>query len=175
MLASGVLACGLGRTVPGPYAPEVVGVVTSTELVEGNLTRFNLANGQSFTVNELDGKALTTVYGAGGGAGDLLLGGTVSGHPWLAVVRPGTLTRSDLPDGCYALTGWGTDEGDWIQTDMGLRLRKAPDFDPGLLPLTPGMPAPTSRSGMRYEGTEQTFCLDRDGQVTRVDWGQGAG
>jgi len=175
LLAGGVLACGLGRTVPGPYIPEVVGVVTATELVEGNLTRFSLENGQSFTVDQLDGNALTTVYGAGGGVDDLLLGGTDSGKPWLALVRRGALTRSDLPDGCYALEDWGTDDGVWIQADSGLRLRKAPDFDPGLLPETPGMPAPTSWSGMRYEGTQQTFCLDRDGQVTRVDHGQGPG
>ena len=175
MLACGVLACGLGRTVPGPYTPEVAGIVTSVERVQGNLKQLNLANGQSFTVNDLDGSALTTVYGNGGDAGDLLLAGTVSGHPWLAAVRLGTLVSSYLPDGCYALDGWGTDEGDWIQTDVGLRLRKAPNFDPGLLPETPGMPAPTPWSGMRYEATLQTFCLDLDGRVTRVDWGQGPG
>lgn len=154
------------RHVPGPYSPEVAGVVTSTELTDGNLTRFHLANGQSFTVNELDSKATTVVYQAGEAVGGLLLAGTGPERPWIALLPPGTLTRSDLPAGCYALNGWGTDEGDWILTDVGLRLRKAAGFDPGLLPETPGMPAPTSHPGMRYDGVGQTFCLNIEGLVT---------
>ena len=105
MLTIGVLGCGLLRTVPDPTTPEATGMVVSTESVQENLTRFNLENGQTFTVNELDGKALISVYAAGPAVGDLLLGGSDCGHPWLALVAPGTLTRSDLPVGYFALDG----------------------------------------------------------------------
>jgi hypothetical protein len=51
--------------------------------------------------------------------------------------------------------GPGTRSGDWIVTDLGLRLPVAPLFDPG-----------------PYRGNEYRprggFCLDEQGQVTHV-------
>jgi hypothetical protein len=167
LVATALAACSLfPRPVPGPYTPEVVGVVVSTELTEDDLARYRLANGETFTVNHLDERAQTTVYRQGDVVGALLLGGTGPERPWIALVAPGTSTTTRFPAGCYALFSWGTDEGDWIQTDVGLRLRKAPGFDPGLLPETPDGPVPTAHPGERYEGPGFAFCLDSAGFVT---------
>ena len=170
LLAVVLAGCSLfQRHVPGPYTPEVVGVIVASELTDANLARYRLENGQTFTYNHLDGST-TVVYRAGQAVGDLLLAGTGPERPWIALVAPGTLTRSDLPPGCFALWSRGTDEGDWIQTDVGLRLRKAPGFDPGLLPETPGGPVPTAHPGLRYEGIGQAFCLNSEGLVTAHVW-----
>ena len=160
--------CGLfPRQVPGPYTPEVAGVVVAIEPTDTNLTRFTLDNGRMFSASVLDATATIFVYRRGGGVGDLLLAGSGPDRPWLAFLAPAG--RSDLPVDCYAVYGFGTDEGEWIQTDIGLRLRKAPEFDPGLLPDTPDGPVPTTHPGLRYEGVQQTFCVNRDGLVTARD------
>ncbi len=161
LVAAVLLLAGCGsRTY---YTPEIAGVVLSTGSADAGLTRFNLIDGRSFTANELDGA--TVVYRAGEAVGDLLLGGTGPDGPWVALLAPATLTRSDLPAGCYALNGYGSDDGDWILMDVGLRLGKAPGFDPGLLPDTPDGPVPTAHPGLRYDGVGQTFCLNSEGMV----------
>ena len=160
---------GCGRSVPGPYTPEVAGVVASTEWVELNVvSRFVLEDGTFVDARILDKTETTIVYQAGRTIGDLLLAGSTADGQWLAFVAPAG--RDDLPDDCYAVDGYATDEGDWIQTDIGLRLRKAPDFDPGLLPDVPGDYTPTSHPGLRYDAVGQTLCVNRDGLVTLRDW-----
>jgi hypothetical protein len=54
---------------------------------------------------------------------------------------------------------------------VGLRLRKSADFNPEILPLTPGGWPPMPSPGMRYEAVQQTFCLNTAGEVTIRDWG----
>lgn len=150
--------------------PEVVGVVVSTEWTEPNVVaRYALDNGKSFSAKILDKNETTIVYEAGNAVGDLLLAGSGPDRPWLALLA--LSGRTDLPPDCYAVYGYGTDEGDSIQTDVGLRLGKAPGFDPGLLPDTPDGPVPTTHVGLRYDAVQQTFCVNRDGLVTVRDWG----
>ena len=151
-----VLGTILLQRGPGPYTPDVAGVVVSTEAVEGNLTAFHLANGQTVTASTRDERTLVGGYGPG--IGDLLLSGMGPNGRWLARAYPGAQVRSDLPPGCYKVDSDGTDQGDWIQTDVGLRLRKAPDFDPG--------PLHTAAPGARYAGIDSTFCLNTEGLVT---------
>jgi len=137
----------------------------STEWTEPNVVaRYNLDNGESFSVNILDADKSTIVYQAGNVVGDLLLAGSGPERPWLAFLAPAGM--SDLPADCYAAYGYATDEGDWIQTDIGFRLRKAPGFDPGILPGIPADYVPTMHPGQRYEGPGQVFCVNRDGLVT---------
>ncbi|MGZ8439124.1 MAG: hypothetical protein ACXWXR_11385 [Candidatus Limnocylindrales bacterium] len=150
----------------GPYVPETAGILVSSEWVtENTIARYVLDNGESFTANVSDRKATQFVYRDPGQTGDLLLGGEHPG-PWIAFLAPASTTRSGLPDGCFALYGNGTDDGEWIQTDAGLRLRKAAGFDPGLLAATPDGPVPTAQVGLRYDGDNRLFCVNRDGLVT---------
>lgn len=112
----------------------------------------------------------TIVVSAGGTPGHLLLSGAGPDRAWIAFLAPGTLTTTRFPAGCYPLYSWGTDEGNWIQTDIGLRVPKAPGFDPGLLPETPDGPVPTAHPGLRYEGVDVAFCLNSEGFVTAHTW-----
>ena len=55
VLAPVLLAgCLWAESGPGPYVPEVAGVVTARESAGDGLTRYTLANGQTFTLNRLD-------------------------------------------------------------------------------------------------------------------------
>jgi hypothetical protein len=155
-----------GPQAGGPYVPETAGLLVSSEWVTLNtIARYVLDNGESLTANVSDREAMQWVYRDPGQTGDLVLGGQQP-VPWIAFVAPATTTASGLPDGCFALYDNGTDDGEWIQADSGLRLRKAPGFDSGLLAVTPGMPVPTPRVGHRYAGVGHLFCLNRDGLVT---------
>jgi len=161
-------SCQLASGPPagGPYVPEIAGVLVSSEWVTQNaIARYVLDNGQSLTADVADPDALQHVYRDPGQAGDLVLGGE-RGGPWIAFLAPAGPTRGGLPDGCFALYSNGTDDGDWVQTDVGLRLRKAVGFDPGLLAATPDGPVPTAHVGLRYDGDNRLFCVDRDGFVT---------
>jgi hypothetical protein len=163
--AAAVLALWLvlsQRQVPGSYMPEVAGVIEAEESLPGSSMRYVLTDGREITVDYAN---TTIVMSVGREVGDLLLQGSSPEASWVALLAP-ALRRSDLPIECYGLNGWGTDEGDWIQTDVGLRLRKAPGFDAGLLAETPGGVVPTPRVGMRYEAVQQVFCLNEEGLVT---------
>ncbi len=154
------------QRVGGPYVPETAGILVSSEWVTQNtIARYVLDNGASLTANVSDGEAIRWVYRNPGQKGDLVLGGE---QPvlWIAFLAPASTTRSGLPDGCFALYANATDDGEWIQTDVGLRLRKAAGFDPGLLAATPDGPVPTAHVGLRYDGDNRLFCVNRDGLVT---------
>lgn len=155
-----------GPQAGGPYVPETAGILVSSEWVTQNtIARYVLDNGESLTANVSDRDAMRWVYRDPGQKGDLVLGGQQP-VPWIAFVAPATISRRGLPDGCFALYDNGTDDGEWIQADSGLRLRKAPGFDPGMLAETPGGPVPTPRVGHRYAGVDRLFCVNRDGLVT---------
>ncbi len=158
--------CVWAAAVPGPYTPEVAGVVTAADVASNGQTRYVLANGGTFTVDRQDSSSYDRVYEAGPEVGDLLLAGQTSGRPWLALVQPGSLTAGDLPLGCYELISRGVDRGDTVQTDVGLVLKKAQTFNTSFYPTVPGNWPPTASPGMRYDGTPQVFCLDDEGLVT---------
>jgi hypothetical protein len=158
------VACQPGSGSPA-YVPETAGVLVSSKWVTLNtIARYLLDDGESVTANVSDRDAMQFVYRDPGQAGDLVLAGEHPG-PWIAFLAPASTTRSGLPDGCFALYSNGTDDGDWIQTDVGLRLPKAAGFDPGLLAATPDGPVPTAHAGLRYDGDGRLFCVNRDGLV----------
>lgn len=144
-------ACG-GRTY---RTPEVAGVVVSREGGAGGIARWELANGQEYTIDMTD--MAVVVYGSvSPNVGDLLLGGSGPDGPWVARLFSDAIAGGEA--GCFRLDGQGTDRGAWIETDAGFRLPKAPGFDPGL---------EQEREGERYtNAADRKFCVNADGQVT---------
>jgi hypothetical protein len=142
-IALSIAACG--RTV---YTPEVAGVVVAREQLDGS--------GRSFRITLRDGRSqvvepdkVTGVIGCcvPPNVGDLFLAGSTP-TPWVAGVA-GT-------DPCFSIGGGGTEEGNFITTDVGLRLPKAADF---------------YRRGYietqhRFDGAG--FCVNGSGEVTAI-------
>jgi hypothetical protein len=152
-----LLLAACGRTY---YTPEIAGVVASRASAANGATHYVLASGQELTIitNKLNVAGGTTlVYGpVPPDVGDLLLSGTGPNGPWIARLSPAI--RSEC-HGIFAVDGAGTDRGEWIETDAGLRLHKTMgNFDPG--------DRRTPHEGLRYEGSLPTFCVDANGEVT---------
>jgi hypothetical protein len=174
LVAIALTACS--RAVPGPYTPSITAVIETIEPAADGGWLFRLTSGATFEARPDQDGHFRQVYTPSSGLAvvdhgrdQLLLGGTDQAGDWFAIVPPAG--RTDLPPDCFGLLAWGTDEGDSILTDVGLRLPKAADFDPEILPLTPGGFVPRPSPGMRYEATQQTFCLNTAGDVTIRDWG----
>lgn len=62
-------------------------------------------------------------------------------------------TAVDVPPGCFQLLATGVGHDDSIDFSNGLRLRKAPTFDPG----------PVSND--QYNLERVTFCISERGEV----------
>jgi len=139
------------------YTPDVAGVVASMgQGPDGNTTHFVLTDGRELDLAFNDGRPFPTIYGGvPPNVGDLLLAGTDPQHRWIASAGLETRTDEGLPAPCYAVGSYGTDAGDWIQTDVGLRMRKAPTFT-----------LPNWEHGPRFEQPGCVFCLDEEGLVT---------
>lgn len=147
VLAGGVLlACTRAY-----YTPEVAGVVLSRTPTDAGW-HYVVETGHDLTIDLTEGKRI--VYGTvSPDVGDLLLSGTGPEGPWIARLTPPTWDNA--PAGCYTLESSGTDRGDWIETDVGIRLPKAPGF----LPLN-------RRDGDRYAASiGHVFCVNEDGQA----------
>lgn len=151
LLAVLLLGCG-GRDY---LTPEVAGVVVGREGGAGGTATWELATGQTYS---LEMTSSDVIEGQGGSpdVGDLLLGGTGPDGAWVASLFE--QTGAGTPPDCYALHSFGTDRGEWIETDVGLRLPKAPEFDPGTIRDV--------KDGVRYEDTLPEFCVNPAGQVT---------
>ncbi|SRR6266511_5574928 len=144
-LVVALLLAACGRTV---YTPEVAGIVAASEQLDGS--------GQSFRITLRDGRSQVVdkgkvkgVVGSGlvPNVGDLFLAGSTP-EPWVAGLF-GT-------DPCFSIGGGGTEEGNFITTDVGLRLPKAADF---------------YRRGYietqhRFDGAG--FCVNGSGEVTAI-------
>jgi hypothetical protein len=122
------------------YDPEVVGVIASIREIEGGVTVV-LDDGRNVRI------ATGTPSIAGRiSEGDLLFYGEEDGKAWY-----GTATPRDEP--CFKLEGTAIDEGRLIRFSSGIRLPKAPDFDPGV--ATDG----------EYAWVGHFLCIDRSGEV----------
>jgi hypothetical protein len=131
--------------------PEVAGIVASREFVAGGATHYVLTDGRDLTIDLTRGNPV--IYGTAGPAvGELLLSGSGPNGQWIA--RLTLASWQDAPSGCYTVSGFGTDRGQWIETDAGLRLPKAKGF------------TTTEERGDRFESSFPVFCLDETGQVT---------
>lgn len=155
LVFAGLLLAGCGsRTY---YTPEIAGVVVETRGTN-SASLYQLANGQRFTIDITNSKVI--VYGGGPpDVGDLLLGGTGPDGAWVARLHKDVATGGS-PD-CFVLGSFGTDHRDTIEMDVGLRLPKAPQFDPGPIGPVDGV-----KDGTRYEWSPSKFCVNSDGQVT---------
>jgi hypothetical protein len=141
-LAVALLLAGCGRT---SYTPEVVGIVAASEQLPDGSFRITLRDGRSQIVDTH--KARGVVGGGVAQVGDLFLAGSTP-EPWDA--------RLFGRDPCFSIGGGGTEEGNFITTDVGLRLPKAADFD---------------RRGYietqhRFDGAG--FCVNGSGEVTAI-------
>lgn len=122
------------------YDPELVGVITSIQEVEGGVN-VALDDGESVRI------ATGTPSIAGRiSKGDLLFYGERDGRAWYATAYPGDET-------CFVLQESAIDEDALIRFSSGLRLPKAPDFDPGI--ATNG----------EYARIGHFLCIDRHGEV----------
>lgn len=133
--------------MPTPvYELTASGVVESVEDIEGGGLRVSLARGESVDLLP----AAVDLYG---GEiilpGDLILVGTTGSAVGYATTRQ--------RDACYVLNEPAVDDGTHIVFDFGLRLPKAPGFDPG--PVDDGR----FRPGSFLDG----FCLNAAGEVLR--------
>jgi hypothetical protein len=137
------------------YIPEFAGIVESIGAGPGNTAVFRLSNGQEITVPA--NNTSVSIHADLPHVDDLMLAGG-GGQYGIWVARLYLSTRTDVTPGCYELSSFATDEGDWIRMDFGLKVRKAPGFEieSGLTPLSPGQ---------RYEGLLR-FCLNEEGLVT---------
>jgi hypothetical protein len=125
-----------------------VGVIEASERLEGRIVRIELAGEQAVEIDV--GRAVRLDRSRGGQeVGTLLLAGSHAGEQWYM-----SLTEMQQSD-CFGLHSDGSDDGDHVIFDIGLRLPKADDFDPG--PVRDG----------RYDtgGADDIFCITPSGEV----------
>jgi hypothetical protein len=124
----------------GPRDPQVVGVVESSARVSPRTYRHELKGGRAL---EIDYNRTRELFpGPVLDSGDLLLYGVDDKGPWYEAM--------DREGDCFALYSRGTDAGDFIIFAGNLRLPKAPDFDPDVIPQSESL---------------TPFCVDGDGRV----------
>ena len=131
-------------------APTTVGVVAGIDRLAGNAVDYHLSSGATVKVDFATARIL--LPDGGPSEGDLLLSGIEpAGRMWVAGLKPND--SADVPPGCYQLldTGIGTDG--FIDLSIGVRLPKAPEFDPGPV------------SNERYDLERVTFCVNERGEV----------
>jgi hypothetical protein len=148
ILLAGLLA-GCVTNKQETLMPTTVGVVTSVEPLAGRTVVYHLSSGK---VLEVDLAAVNILAPGGPGEGDLLLSGAESsGRTWIAGLFP--YVAADAPSGCFRLAATGIGEDGWIDLSIGVRLRKASNFDPGPI------------SNDRYVMERLSFCINGDGEV----------
>lgn len=136
------LLAGCGRTY---YTPDAAGVVDRRADLPDGSSEITLADGTTVAV---DPREQLIVLGSGlPDRGELLLTGTAP-RPWVA--------RLTGADPCFWVGGSGSEVGAYVETDAGLRLPKAADFD-----------------RRHYHETEHRFtgagfCVDAQGRVSAV-------
>jgi hypothetical protein len=150
-------ACDTGVDIPDVVRePQVVGEVLTREPVvdqSPNERRYlyELAGGDMV---DLDlNSALRVGNGPAPDEGFLLLYGAEPDGPWF---WSGPL-RDDPVTGrqCAYVGGPALEQGGWIVFEIGLRLRKASDFDPAEI-----------RNG-EFTSPTRVFCINEHGEVTR--------
>ncbi len=158
-VAAGALSC------VGPFAatqirtPEIVGVIDSSDFGADSLWHVLLADGQKLSLRRSAAEGPGYAPLDGGGTprvGDLLIAGNEP-TPWYT--SPAHLTNLSDYAGrhleCYMLDGSGKENTDSFDFDYGLRLAKAPDFDP------------VGANGHDFSGGA---CLDAQGRVKSVGY-----
>ena len=129
--------------------PDVVGVVVEVTELDGPPRRFTFEGGHSVELHFPGTDPLARSQG-GLQPGSLLLAGDAQGRAWY---------MSLTADGdCFIMDSYGSDAGEAIDFDNGLRLPKAPGFDPGI--VTDG----------RYDKNPRGhFCINANAEVVSYD------
>lgn len=145
------------------FAPEIVGVVATSDYTPDGVDHVKLVDGRTFEVDDLrqaDGQLNTAGRYAplpgriGISAGELLL---VGEHPtpwYTAGYGPYPDEPVALSSWCYGLDVTGISRQDTVDLETGLRLRKAANYFP-------------ARDAVGY-GFQGRVCLNRQGEVTRI-------
>ena len=134
----------------GAREPNVIGVVASVELLPDNRLAVTVESGTRIEIDRNRDHNLTSNVAGGPDPGQLLLyGDEAFGGRWWVVAYPAT-------GGCYLVYASGVDDGDHVKMDFGVRLPKAPAFDPGV----------SGRDGTYDNRWSSQFCLDGEGRVT---------
>lgn len=148
ILLAGLLA-GCVTNEQETLMPTTVGVVTTVERLADRTVAYHLSSGK---VLEVDLAAVNVLAPGEPGEGYLLLSGAESsGRTWIAGLFPNV--AADVPPGCFHLAGTGIGDDGWIDLSIGVRLRKASNFDPG------------SISNDRYVMERVSFCINGNGEV----------
>jgi hypothetical protein len=131
-----------------PKVPEAAGVVQAIEPTATQTSRFVLDTGAVL----IDIGRDQQLYGGGSPrVGDLIIVGTDGQKTWYLVIVPGG--RSPRGGHCFPLLVTGVDGGNTIDTDIGVRLPKTPDFNRG-----------GDTDGI-YNEQPHEFCLDERGAI----------
>ena len=166
-------ACGDGRGDPPPsptsaFEPAVISLI---DTVENDATshRVVLVDGTTLTLDFYDPSSARLMNGSGQVVpGDLVLAGPGDPPTWwtalslkYGLVPSGAPSSAEFPDrGCWSMHGGAFDDGDAIHFSNGLRLPKAENFQVAMTYVPNPFPARSSDS----------FCVDRDGTVTSLDF-----
>lgn len=148
-----LLAMALGGCFAARYeglTPTVAGVVSGFDRLAGQKAEFHLSSGE---VVDVDLGTVRFISPDGGPRlGDLLLSGTDAlGRTWIVGLYP--YEAADAPPGCFRLLATGVGVDGSIDLSIGVRLRKAPSFDPG----------PVSNDRYHFDGV--SFCVNGTGEV----------
>ena len=144
------------------FAPEIVGVVATSDYTPDGVDHVKLVDGRTFEVDDLrqsDGQPSTAGRysllsdGQGIDVGGLLLAGEHP-TPWYSgTSAPYDESGAAASSACYALDGTGVERQDSVDITNGLRLMKAPDY------------ANDYAVGYAFRGR---VCLNVQGEATSV-------
>lgn len=124
------------------------------------MQRLTLDDGRSIVIDERSDRQLPGGTFVAAHDVRLLISGSGAGSRWWIVLVEMNPGGSLMPADCYGLDAEGTDQGEEILFDFGLRLPKSHGFDPGV-----------GLSDGRYDapgggGGPARFCINPDGEVT---------
>ncbi|MDQ4107784.1 MAG: hypothetical protein M3138_03125 [Actinomycetota bacterium] len=145
-------ACETGVDIPDVVRePEITGEIAVREFVDGSVVEVETVQGEQVRIE------LNRTARIGGSTdpdeGDLLLYGTEPDGPWF---WSGPLLDDPRTGGnCAELMAPALEDGNFIVFEIGVRLPKAPDFDP--FEVTDG----------QFTDPTKGFCLNERGEVTR--------
>lgn len=153
----GLTGCNTDVDIPELVrTPELIGEVTASEAATDE------QSGERRFVYRLEGTEvvdidLNSAVNIGGGhepqVGDLLLYGEEPEGPWF---WSGQLRDDPVTDGtCTLIEGRAVEQGNSIVFEIGLRLPRAPDFDPA------------EQTDGEYTQPNRYFCINEHGEVTR--------
>jgi hypothetical protein len=148
LVLAGLLA-GCDTSTQEVVAPTTIGVVTGLERLAGRTVAYHLESGEVVRIDLASTKVLSP---GEPGEGYLLLSGTeASDRTWIVGLFP--YVAADAPPGCFRLAATGTGSDGWIDLSIGVRLRKASNFDPGPI------------SNDKYVMERMSFCVNAKGEV----------